>query len=453
MNTSITSSDHRSARAWLDSLVPRGIQLGLERVHAALSRLGDPQRALTAVTIAGTNGKGSTAAFVEAIARAAGLKTALYTSPHLVSVHERFRINGDPIDDNDFCRWADLVREAIEADEPIPLTQFEALTVMAFGYFREQSVDLAVLEVGLGGRLDAVNACDPVVAVLTSVARDHEAILGPRLSDIAREKVQIARPDRPLITAISAPLWRRVVGPHARDIRAHPRRLGVDFIYTWLDGDAPAFRYRGWRYTLGPVQLGLLGAHQGDNAALACAAVEALVDTLGFPIRSHHIAQGLATAVHRGRMELLPPSIGVDGRHWPTILLDGAHNPQGANVLGPQIEIHLPRGPKVLVFGVNPDKKTLTMLRALTPHVDAVVLTSPSARPDGDLQRLARGISRFGRPVLIEPKPVAALEEARNYAVQRGASLVIAGSLYLLGDLLPWLPGPNGAPAAAIAAP
>lgn len=441
-----------AARAWLDSLAPRGIQLGLARVHAALARLGDPHRQLRAVTIAGTNGKGSTAAFVDAIARAAGLRTALYTSPHLVTVHERFRIGGQPISEADFCHWAGRVRDAIAGPDPIPLTQFEALTVMAFGFFAERAVDLAVLEIGLGGRLDAVNAADPLVAVLTSVARDHEAILGPTLADIAREKVAIARPDRPLVTGVSAPLWRRVVGPHAFEIRAHPRRLGVDFVHGSID-DPAGFRYRGWRHTVGPVRLSLLGTHQHDNAALACAAIESLIDAHAFPIRAHHIAEGLQRAVHRGRMERIPASIGADGRPWPHLLLDGAHNPAGARALAPQIDSALPPGPKVLLFGVNPDKKVLTMLRALAPSVQALVLTCPSARPGAELARLGRRVSAAGRPALIEPTPVAALEEARNLAVRMGASLVIAGSLYLLGDLIPWLPGPDGSAAVAMSAP
>jgi dihydrofolate synthase/folylpolyglutamate synthase len=452
VNTASPSHADTAARAWLDSLAPRGIQLGLGRVHAALARLGDPHRGLRAVTIAGTNGKGSTAAFVEAIARAAGLRTALYTSPHLVTVHERFRVDGHPIPERDFCRWADRVREAISGPDPIPLTQFEALTVMAFGWFRERAVDLAVLEIGLGGRLDAVNAADPLVAVLTSVARDHEAILGPTLADIAREKVAIARPDRPLITGVSGPLWRRVVGPHAFEIRAHPRRLGVDFVHTCIEDD-DGFRYRGWRHTVGPVRLSLLGTHQRSNAALACAAIEALIDTGAFPIRAHHIAEGLQRAVHRGRMERIPASIGADGRPWPHLLLDGAHNPAGARALAPQIAAVLPEGPKVLLFGVNPEKKVLTMLRALAPAVQAIVLTCPSARPGAELGRFGRRIAVAGRPVLVEPTPIAALEEARNLAVRRGASLVIAGSLYLLGDLIPWLPGPDGTAAVAMTAP
>ncbi len=433
-------------RAWLDSLGPRGVQLGLERVHDALSRLGDPHRELRAVTVGGTNGKGSTAAFVASMARAAGLRTVLYTSPHLVAVNERMRLDGEPISDEALEDALCRVRAATEAAPPIPLTHFEALTVAAFVWFRDVEPDLAVLEIGLGGRLDAVNTAEPLVSVLTSIARDHEAVLGPTLAHIAREKVHIARPDRALVCAPSAHLWRRVIGPHARSIRAIPRRLGVDFVHEWLDEEPGSFRYRGWQHRVGPVRLGLRGDHQRENAALACAAVEALVDATGLPIRATHMATGLQTAVHRGRLERLSPA----DPSWPELLLDGAHNVAGATVLATQLERELPPGPRVLLFGVNPEKRPRAMLRQLAPGAAAVVLTSPSARVGADLARLASGLGRdlaaSGQrrtPILIEPRPIAALDAARRLATSERASLVIAGSLYLLGDLIPWLPDPR----------
>ncbi len=440
--TTVTVS---SARAWLDSLGPRGIQLGLDRVHAALARLGDPHRALRSVVIGGTNGKGSTAAFVAAMARAAGLRTVLYTSPHLVAVNERMRLDGAQITDEALEDALARVRSAIESAPTIPLTHFEALTVAAFVWFRAVEPDLAVLEIGLGGRLDAVNAADPLVSVLTSIARDHEAVLGPTLAHIAREKVHIARPERALVCAPSANLWRRVIGPHARGIRAVPRRLGVDFVHEWLDEEPGSFRYRGWQHRVGPVRLGLRGDHQRENAALACAAIEALVDATGLPIRATHMATGLQSAVHRGRLERLSPA----DPSWPELLLDGAHNVAGATVLAAQLERELPDGPRVLLFGVNLEKRPRTMLRHLAPGAAAVVLTAPSARPGADLERLAQRLRRDlvaagqrGTPILVEPRPVAALDTARRLAAGDGASLVIAGSLYLLGDLIPWLPEP-----------
>jgi dihydrofolate synthase/folylpolyglutamate synthase len=439
-----------SARAWLEALGPRGIQLGLERVHAALARLGDPHKALRCVTVGGTNGKGSTAAFIDAMARAAGLRTTLYTSPHLVSVHERFVIDGAPVSDAALEAALVRVRAAVLTPPALDLTHFEALTVAAFDLFAAARPDLAVLEIGLGGRLDAVNAAEPLVSVLTSIARDHEAILGPTLSHIAREKVAIARPDRALVCAPSPHLWRRVIGPHARSLRAIPRRLGVDFTHEWLEDEPDVFRYRGWQHRVGPVRLSLRGAHQRENAALACAAIEALIDATGLPIRAHHMAEGLSRAVHRGRMERLSPADPT----WPELLLDGAHNEAGARALSSQLDSALPPGPRVLLFGVNPEKRPRAMLRHLAPGAAAIVLTSPSARPGGDLDRLARRLSRELRvPVLVEPRPIAALDAARRLTVDLGTrrgrpregqpSLVIAGSLYLLGDLIPWLPAPR----------
>ena len=441
--------DIHATREWLETLAPRGIQLGLERVRAALERLGSPHACLPCIVVAGTNGKGSTAAFIEAILRASGRRTALYTSPHLVSIHERFRIDGHAIDDAELWRQVAAVRAAIETpDDPIPLTHFEVLTVVAFRWFVAMAVDIAVLEIGLGGRLDAVNVASPLVSVLTSVSYDHQNVLGHRLVDIAREKIAVARADRPLVTAVPPFLWRRVVGPYCRDLRAHPRRLGVDFVHESPEDDEDAFRYRGWHHRVGPLRLALRGAHQHENAALACAAVESLIDATGWAIRAHHFAEGLMRAVHRGRLEFLAPSIGADGRPWPAILMDGAHNIGGVRALAPQIPRQLPQGPVVLLFGVNPDKRPVAMARALEPQVDAIVLTSPSARPGADLARVASRLPRQGKPIFVEPRPLAALEEARALAIARGASLCIAGSLYLLGDLIPWLPGPNGQPAA-----
>lgn len=439
----MTHPDPTTARAWLETLGPRGIQLGLERVHAALARVGDPHTSLCAVTVGGTNGKGSTASFIASMARAAGLRTVLYTSPHLVAMNERMRLDGVPISDAALEGALARVRAAIEAAPTIPLTHFEALTVAAFVWFRDVAPDLAVLEVGLGGRLDAVNAANPVVSVLTSIARDHEAILGPTLAHIAREKVHIARPDRALVCAPSANLWRRVIGPHARAIRALPRRLGVDFVHEWLEDEPASFRYRGWQHRVGPVRLGLRGDHQRENAALACAAVESLVDATGIPIRAAHMAIGLSAASHPGRLERRSPADPT----WPELLLDGAHNVAGAQALASQLERELPAGPRVLLFGVNPEKRPRTMLRHLAPGAAAVVLTTPSARPGADLDRLASRLRRDlaasgarGTPILVEPRPIAALDTARRLATHDGASLVIAGSLYLLGDVIPWLP-------------
>lgn len=423
------------AWSWLTALAPRGIQLGLERVEAALARLGDPHRELVAVTIAGTNGKGSTAAFLASILHAAGYRTGLYTSPHLVEVTERIRIGGHTILASDFARWASIVRVAIEQHPSIPLTLFEVLTVMALGYFRERQVDVAVLEVGLGGRLDATNVVDAKVAVLTPVGLDHMDLLGRTMVEICREKVAILKPGATLVSAVTPRLWREVVGPYAFSQRSAARRSGVDFVHTFHED---GFRYRGPLHRLGSVTLGLRGVHQGLNAALACAAAESL-GTCGFHLSSLHLAEGLYRARHRGRLERIEPP--ENDPNSPTFLVDGAHNPMGARVLARHVEAFLPERPRVLLFGVNPDKEVGPMLKVLAPLADAIVLTQSQARPVSDFEPFAARARRFTRaPVVCQPSQLRALEMASGLAGSEGGVL-LTGSLYLVGDLLPHLPG------------
>jgi len=430
------------AEAWLASLTGRGIQLGLERVEAALARLGDPHRDMVAVTVAGTNGKGSTSAFLASILHAAGYRVGLYTSPHLVSVTERMRIGGHTILPSDFAHQAGLVKEAIEREPAIPLTQFEALTVMALGYFHERQIDIAVLEVGLGGRLDATNVVDARVAVLTPIGLDHQAILGRTRRAIAAEKIAILKPGATLVCGIAPSLWRDVVGPYAFALRAPARRAGVDFVGSF---EEDGFRYRGASHRLGAVTLGIRGVHQGLNAALACAAAEAL-GGMGFHVKSHHLAEGLCRARHRARLERIEPWLDeAAGIEWPATLIDGAHNPMGARALARHVEAYLPERPRVMLYGVNAEKDVRAMLGALAPKSDAVVLTQSSARPVGDFTRFVEQARKAARasglraPVLVQPDAALALETARDLAGPEGG-ILLTGSLYLIGDLLPRFP-------------
>jgi dihydrofolate synthase/folylpolyglutamate synthase len=425
-----------TAWAWLTGLSGRGIQLGLERVRAALARLGDPHVGLVAVTVAGTNGKGSTSSFLASILHEAGYRVGLYTSPHLVSPTERIRIGGHTILASDFARIAFVVRDAMERAPEVPLTLFEVLTVMALVYFKERQIDVAVLEVGLGGRLDATNVVDAKVAVLCPVGLDHQELLGRTKALIAAEKVAVLKPGATLVCAVTPSLWREVVGPYAFELRAPARRLGVDFVGTF---EEDGFRYRGAMHRVGAVSLGIRGVHQGQNAALACAAAEALQD-FGFHIRSHHLAEGLYRARHRGRMERIEAR--ADGE-WPATLIDGAHNPMGARVLARHVEAFLPERPRVMLYGVNPEKDVKAMLAVLVPEVDAVVLTQSSARAVPDFARFVRWVRRArakkgGREltVLVEAQAADALEVARALAGHEGG-LLVTGSLYLIGDLLP----------------
>lgn len=431
---------HHEAWRWLDSLHPRGIQLGLERVHAVLERLGNPHQGLKAVTIAGTNGKGSTAAFVASMAHAAGYRVGLYTSPHLHSVTERIRVAGARIHPDELAAGALRLRAVVEGSDgraPISLTYFEALTVIALCYFQEREVDLVVLEVGLGGRLDATSVVDPLVALVTPIGYDHMAILGDTLEAIAREKAGIIKPGSTLVTNVEPDLFRSVLGPVALANRAPIRRLGVDYLYQWLP---EGFRYRGWLHRVGPVRLGLRGVHQGVNAAAACAAIEAL-SAHGFTFKAVDLADGLMRARHPGRLERREPAIDAGGERWPAMLLDAAHNPMGAHVLARHVRAFLPERPRIMVFGVNPDKDLDGMLSELAPHVDGIVLTQAAHKPVQAWEPLVAAAARYHDSVTFAPLAHEALTLGRHYATEEGGVLV-CGSIYVLGELWPALPEP-----------
>ena len=429
---------HEAAEAWLNGLRPSGMTLGLERVKEALERLGSPERSLQVVTVAGTNGKGSTASFVASIAHQAGYRVGLYTSPHLRHMSERIRVGGTAILPGELVRWAARIREIVEPTDGsagIPLTYFEALTAIAYGYFSEREVDLAVMEVGLGGRLDATAVADPLVSVVTPVGFDHQQWLGDSLEEICTEKAGIIREGSTVVSNVSDHLFQEVVGPRAFELRCPIRRSGVDFVHQWLKR---GFRYRGWLHRVGPVNLGIPGFHQGGNAAVACAVAESLM-AHGFSFKAVHLAEGLQRARHAGRLERRPACVGPDAEPWPEILLDGAHNPMGAMALATQVDEFLPRHPRVLLFSQRPDKDTQGILSPLLPRVDQVVVTCLPEQPLPDLQAVRALTDFYEKPLTIEMEVPGALEAARNIAGEDGGVLV-AGSLYLVGSVLPLLP-------------
>ena len=427
------------AQAWMENLRPRGIQLGLERVHRALEAMGSPHDGLPTVTIAGTNGKGSTAAFLSAIVHAGGYRVGLYTSPHLVEVTERIQVGGVTISHADFALWALRLRRVVDGDEArqgVPLTYFEAMTVIAIAYFRSREVDLVVLEVGLGGRLDATSVVHPLVSAITPIGLDHQAFLGDTLEEIAAEKAGIIKPGSTLVTNVTPELFRRVIGPIAFAHRCPIRRAGVDYQTRWLHRGV---RYRGWHHRVGPVRPGLAGYLQADNAALACAAAEALCDH-GFTLKAVHLAEGIQRARHAGRLDRREGLVDPDGRRWPSVLLDGAHNPMAARVLADEIATLLPERPRVALFSARGDKDVAGMIGTLGPHLDRVVVTNLPDQPPPSLEALVFASHQYNFRLSIEPHIPSALHLARQSAGVEGGVLV-TGSLYLIGHVLPLLPG------------
>ena len=415
-----------TAGSILSRLEALGIKLGLERARALLTAMGDPQRRFPAVLVAGTNGKGSTSALLAAIAQAAGYRTGLYTSPHLETVEERLQIDGRYVEPERFGNLLAEIVDLAERETGEPPTYFEAVTLAAFRWFAEEKVDLAVVEVGLGGRLDATNLCDPILSVITPIGFDHMEYLGNTLAAIAREKAGILRPGRPAVVWIEdaepADSVREAAAEIAADLRFASSEVGIE--------GTEALGWEGQRVRLAtPVRdydlrIALLGDHQVKNLGLAVRTAEILAG-LGFDrIGPQAIAGGAAAARWPGRLEA------VDLPAGRKVLLDAAHNPDGAAALARFLGT-LGR-PVDLLFGVLGDKDYTAMLGALSPHARRIVLTtpqSPRAKPPGELAALLG--DREGE-VFVEADPDRALDRALALG---GEVLVACGSIFLIGEI------------------
>ena len=422
-------------RAYLRDLQQFGIKLGLESMRTVLAAFGDPHRSYPSVHVAGTNGKGSVSAMLAEILAAGGLKTGLYTSPHLVRVEERIRVVRDDrvgdrlISNRDFCRLAGTVKARIgrllaRRELGAPPTFFEVLTLIAFLYFREQKVDVAVLEVGMGGRFDATNVVTPLVAVITSVSRDHQEHLGPSLAAIAFEKAGIIKPSVPVVCGAEARDAVRVVRAQAAE-KGAPLTMVFGrtrpLVREKTKGPGMTFRYEaeGTRFRLSP---GLPGAHQGRNAAIA-ASTALVLDRAWRPISRSAILRGIARVRWEGRLETV-------GRN-PRVLLDGAHNEGGAAALRAFLEeLRPPR--LVLVFTMMRDKAVGRVAGRLFPLADRIVLTTiPYARAAAP-EEILRRVRPFRGRIIVEPSLRKAIARARAEAGRRG-TVVITGSLFLVG--------------------
>jgi dihydrofolate synthase/folylpolyglutamate synthase len=385
-----------------------GVRMGLEPTRSVLARLGDPHRAFASVHLAGSNGKGSTAAMLAACLRAAGLRTGLYTSPHLCRFTERIEVDGGEIPRR---RVAELVERVLALDPH--LTFFETATAVALLHFAEAAVEVAVLETGLGGRLDATNVVTPRVSILTRIALDHTEILGTRLVEVAGEKAGIVKPGVP---AVSAPPASGEVETLLRgrcaELGAPLRLMGRDFD---ADRGALGFGYRGPAWQLDRLSVALPGEHQLENAALCLAALEQL-QAQGLPVTEAHARQGLSQVRWPGRMEWV-------GERF---LLDGAHNPAGAAALAGALQ-GVARC--CLVFGALGPRDVEGTIGPLLPRCGAVILTRPRGPRGIPPEELARRCGLEGRARLAPDLP-AALELAADVA----GPVLITGSLYLVGE-------------------
>lgn len=411
--------DYGRALKVLEDRQETRVELGLGRVRAALARLGNPQERVPAFHVAGTNGKGSTCAILAAVLRAAGYKTGLYTSPHLLSARERVAVNGTPIGERAFAR---ALARVLKADPKGRLTYFELLTGVAFLHFADSGCEVMVLETGLGGRLDATNAVRaPLAAVVTSVDYDHQEWLGRTLGAIAAQKAGILKPARP---AVVADMPRAAL---AAMRRAHPRPAVVRRPWRFVRADWP----RGVQVLRAPsgrsYRLSLLGSRQGRNCALARAAIAAS----GLPVPEAAWSKGLARVRWPGRFEV----VRLGAR---TLVIDGAHNPEAARALAATWAATPWAGrPVRLIFGLMRDKDRSAILSALKPFLREVVVVRPPSPRAADPLELAAAVRRAAprARVTVERDPKTALASWRRDR-RAPAVALCAGSFYLAGAAL-----------------
>jgi dihydrofolate synthase / folylpolyglutamate synthase len=412
--------------AWLYSLEARGEIYKLERMERAMALLGDPHLRLTVVHIAGTKGKGSVAAMLDAMLRAAGYRCGLHTSPHLVRLNERIRINGAEIPSALMLDYIDKLR-AIYERARLDLTFFEFTVAMTFLYFAEAQVDLAVIETGLGGRLDSTNVVRPLLSVITPIGFDHMDRLGYTIPAIAAEKGGIIKVGIPVVIGARDPQARATLTAIATERNSPARLLDRDFSYRSY---APAHRidYHGSTLDLHDVELGLAGPFQHENAAIALAAIESLRAS-GRQIDEPAIRRGLAEVRWPGRFDIVS--------RRPLVLLDGAHNELSIRVLLDAIAVEL--GPQVrprLIFGCQADKQSDQMAALLRARIKDVTLTRAKPKRPAEPEDLMPLFSPFV-PTRIVKDPLEAVERVMAEATPDEVILV-AGSVYLVGEIYPW---------------
>jgi dihydrofolate synthase/folylpolyglutamate synthase len=433
-----------------DQMPYTAAELKLDRMRRLLELLGNPHQHGQIVHIAGTKGKGSTSHFLSAMLTSAGYRTGCYTSPHLLSIEERFAVDGQACAPEELVHWVErlrpvarqLDREAATSAAAGP-TFFELATAIAFLHFQARQTDFTVLEVGLGGRLDSTNVCQPRATVITSISFDHMRQLGNTLAAIAGEKAGIIKPAVPVITGVTQTEPLAVIQQIAAEQAAPLRCLGRDFDCVYhppratVVTDEPTMDYlhlhRGRkRRVASHVVLPALGAHQAANAALAWATCDALVEQ-GFEIPAAAIRQGLAQSRCPARIEVL--------RREPAVLVDTAHNAASIEALVRVLRESFPRRPRLLILAATQGKDVQGMLRALVPEFDAIVCTqylnNPRGMPADELlaqtQRIATAAG-YAPELLMTPSPSAAWQRA--LATQPPAALICAtGSFFLAAEI------------------
>lgn len=445
MTTPIIEPAYQAALDYLYSFVDysltRQLQysqeaFNLDRMTRLMHLLGDPQKTYPIVHVAGTKGKGSTAAMIESVCQTAGYRTGFYISPHLHDFSERIQVNRIHITHSDLVALLDEIKPAIAQVERI--TTFEISTALGFLYFARQKVDIAVVEVGLGGRLDATNIITPIVSVITSLSMDHMNILGDTLSKIAREKAGIIKPGVPVVLSSQKIEASDVVVDVAQECGSKLVQVGNDFLFKTVEHSLDGQSFQIWQadeqekmdaFIAGDeqdwqpvtIRIPLLGRHQVQNAATAYAVIQVIRDS-GFEISNSAILSGFSSVNWEGRFEIISQQ--------PLVILDSAHNRDSAAKLRTALDDYLPGKPVILVFGASEDKDVRGMLTELQPNLKLVVATQsehPRAMSAGEIADMCRNLDIAAVPIVSVTDAVAFAESK----VQDHQVIVVAGSIFL----------------------
>lgn len=412
-------------------LLRRSTTPEFETAKALLAELDNPQSRIPCIHVAGTNGKGSTCAMLAAILRQAGLKTALYTSPHLVRFNERCQINGENISDERLSFWLEQVESAAaKVEERVgigPASFFDLATAVAFSHFWDEKVDIAVIETGLGGRWDATNVITPLASVITSIGLDHTSVLGNTVSQIAAEKAGIIKPGVPVIISALPPEAEQVIMARARDLAA-PLISAVDNVAIYeraQDLTGQKFKIRTKLRDYGSITLPLLGQHQIANCSTAITTIEVLESRLH--VNPEAIKTGLSKTVWPGRLQVIS--------YDPIIIVDGAHNPESARALRMALDEMVGSRPLGFILSFMGDKDVRHFLEQIAPLASRcwiVELNNQRAMRGAEIAQLLQPYQVPGEIALLP----TALEEARDWAKANGGCVCVTGSLYLAGEIL-----------------
>ncbi len=430
----------QEAQDYLDSLQMHKIKLGLESMENFLAKVARPDKKLRFVHVAGTNGKGSVSIYLVTILARAGYRVGLFTSPHLSSVRERFRINDTYISEDEFAHYASRVREALGQDL---ITYFEFTTALALLWFAESDVDLVVLETGLGGRLDATNIVSPLVSVITNVSMDHEAYLGNDLESIAYEKAGIIKPGVPLVTGAADDITREVIAQRCQELDCPMFVFGRDF-------DVQVNGQKSWNWTgedgafsnsaFTNLRCGMKGSYQVANSSLAVAVI-VLLQEHGFVVDIENIREGLAKVLWPGRLEHICLQDGgrcggkTAGEQTFQYLIDGAHNPAGVASLVETLKQEYSYDKLIVVWGAMEDKDLSLTIPPITELATVIILTKPDGERAAEPQFLLDAIPSQHQSIChLQENVIDAICLAEEKANSNDL-IVVAGSLYLIGEV------------------